>query len=293
MSLMGYILFGLMMFVIFLYFNFPYQRVKAMLVNAFQSSVPAQLIIDTIEVKPPLSLAGRKVLVTADLNGKPIELLRADRVVLRFLPLSWIQGKRSLRLDVQAYGGMIYTMMNINNLINPINKPLEIVIQGVNLGRHTVLRAGVAKELGGLLEGEIKFHPRPGGLRESQLGGQLTASNVVIEGIRNLPVNPGRLTFSKIECVVALSDGILHVAPLRAKGPEVEGTLEGTLSLGDQLRTSIINMHGSVLIKPILAQKLGPILHMLRQSRGAAKEIPFLLTGTLDHPNLRLSRIKF
>lgn len=292
MSWIGYTVFGLMMLALFIYLNFPYQRLKAVIAASFQRHVPAQLSIETLEANPPLGIAGRNVVISAVLNNETIELLKADKIVLQFLPHLWIQGGSPMRFEVHAYGGTISTLINIHQVLNPVDKPLEIVFQGIDLGRHAALRAAVAQEIAGRLEGELKVHPRPGGLWKSQLGGHLTASDVIVNGIRNIAVNPGRLTFSKIECVLAVSDGILHLAPLRARGREAEGALEGTLSLQAQFRASTLNMRGRVLIRPALAQKLGPILDMVRKSRTAAGEIPFVLTGTLDRPNLVAAGIK-
>ncbi|MBW2305594.1 MAG: type II secretion system protein GspN [Deltaproteobacteria bacterium] len=289
----GYALFGMMMFLVFTYLNFPYPRVKALLVAEFQSRVPAQLSIAALRADPPLGMVGRNVVVTAPLNGDNMELFRADRIGLRFAPLSWIRGRGSMRIHIQAYGGAIYAMTGIYQFLNPIDRPIEIEIQGIDPGRNTALRKSIANELTGLLDGELKVQPRSGGLLKFQMGGRLMAKNVKIDGIKNLNPNPGRLTFSKIECIVAFSDGILHLAPMRAQGSELEGKLEGTLRLRENLRESVLNMRGNILIKPVLASKLGLIMTFLRKYRNTRGEIPFALTGTLQRPSLRVAGMKF
>jgi len=293
MSWLGYILFGIIMFVIFLYVNFPYQNVKTMLEASVRSYAPARLSIDRIKARPPLGVEGLKVAVTAALNGESVELLRADRVVVSLQPLSWIRGNAPLRVEADAYGGVLHTVMNVSNLLNPGTEPMDIVIQDVDLGRHAGLRTALAQEVAGILEGEISFHPGPGGLSEGKLNGHLTVKNAAVEGLRNVPVDLGRLTFASIDCILTLSDGMLRLAPLRARGMEADGTLEGILRPREQIGASTLTMRGRVLIKPVLAQRLGPLLSMVRPSGSAAGEVPFVLTGTVDRPHLRLTGARF
>ncbi len=288
----AYVLFGVMMFLVFTYLNFPYQRVKAMIVADFQSRIPVQLSIATLKADPPMGIVGRNIVIRAPFNGDNVELFQADQIRLRFSPLSWIQGRASMRAEIKAYGGSIYAMMGIHQFLNPMDGAIEIEILGIDPGRNTTLRNSIAQELTGLLEGELKIQPRSGSLWKFQMGGRLVANNVVINGIRNLTPNPGRLTFSKIECVVAFSDGILHLAPLRAQGGELEGKMEGTLSLREKLRESVLNMRGRLLIKPVLESKLGLIMGILRKYRNSRGEIPFTLTGTLNRPSLRMAGMK-
>ena len=279
----------LLLFVYFAYLRFPYDRLRPQVDRALTT-------LGGLEVR--YGSIGPVLLGFADLRLRDVEVVfgRGDGAVT--LPLARVdldpsllalaRGAVDVDFDADTLGGGLGGSVSSSEG-SPVS--IEVQLDGLDLAALP-LPAG-APPPQGRLDGDVTAEFRPGRIRESRGTVTLAAREGRIEPISapGLPtaIPPRALAFDRIDAELVLEPGLqLQVRTLRLEGSDLEGEVEGTVTLrpGSYSRSRIDGKARFRLLAPEL-RDLAPLLEAARIRESAPGSYDLELTGTVGRPRVR------
>jgi type II secretion system protein N len=244
--------FGLIVFVVALYFSFPYERAKDL---AIRMAADKDLDVEIGSAGPSfgLGVTFRDIRVrTRPASGKPTRFtIESARVSLS--PFALLSSSKSYALSLSAFGGTI----DFSQSGTPGKKaPFEILIHArdVKMSELPGVREAINLPLGGTAKFDLEIASKSG--RFADATGEITFSCegcVVGDGKSPLRVAGsaflgGGLTLPRVRLgefggQVAIDKGVAKLQGVEAKSPDGELALEGEVTLRDPLALSSVNAY--------------------------------------------------
>lgn len=247
-----YPLFYLFLLVVFLFWTFPYDRLKERVIAEFNARQPAgpatRLEIDELSsywvsgieaeglrlVSPPTKPAE---------DGKPApeNVVTIDDMHARLSLLSYLFGTTNVNFGANAFGGELSGFSKQSSEAAEFRLNLD----GVNLGQLPMLADIVELPLGGALSGEVSFLLPEGKFSKADGKIELAGVDVTVgdgkaklKGAIALPtVNAGELVI-----LAEASEGRLKIEKFTIEGKDLQLVADGQIRLRDPFNTSLLEL---------------------------------------------------
>lgn len=244
-ALIGYILAGIAMLLMFLYLRFPGDAVKDYLKAEAAARYPGLLLsIDAVRPSVPPGLALSNV--TAAVRSRPEAAVHADDLSVRPGGLSLLMGRLSILMAAEGYSGEIRGRLDFSRPFS-VRGPFsaEANIRDIRLEKCAWLRQTLARQITGTLQGTVAFSGNAEALQNGTGSIDFTLTNgtfPLLEGILGFD----RLDFSRVEGKIGFKNGALRITRLTLTGEKLRCSLKGNILLADDLGASQLDLDGTI-----------------------------------------------
>jgi type II secretion system protein N len=276
----GFILLGILLFILFLYIGFPYETLKGRIIGELEARTPFLYEIEEIHPYPLVGLRFENVVAYASVGSKRVRVLGAERlrVTLSLLPLLW--RKVSLRLRGRVLGG------TLEGDISKREDRRELTLRGrdMSLQQIGILNDVAGVEITGTLRGKTVLTLGEGDISKQSGRAEFLIAKAILS---KLPL-PGLapLRIGRIEGEVELRRGSVLVKRLAFSEGDFEGQVLGNIVLSSHFPDSRLNL--SITVKP--GAEFDPrhrvLLSLLGRKGKSEGSHAFSMRGTLRRPRL-------
>lgn len=284
-----YAVYFVLVTLVFLFLGFPSKSVQAYIRSLAEDRMAeSDFSLAKVSLALPLGLKLHQVVLTPK-EGKEGLNLKADSMVIKPDSWSFIKGEKSYRFKGRLYGGDVRGSLDrIEKKTGPAYS-LRMTLSDVDLKSGQVMKGMIDRDLEGKLEGAVEYEAQSDNIYDGTGKADLTLSGGKVEV--TLPfLELDSLALDRLEIKCELKNRRLNLAQIKFNGPEINAALKGSISLNRELLKSRLNLRGEIEPLPEFFQKLGntPSTLELLKRRLKAGKLPFMVSGTLDAPRLRL-----
>jgi type II secretion system protein N len=270
-AVLGYVIAGIVMLGVFLYFRFPGKAVTDYVKAASAARNPQLLLsIDTTGPTFPPGIMFDNV--TASPGGRPEATLHADSLRIRPGGISLLGGRLSLLMAAEGYGGEAKGSIDFSRLFS-LQGPLTagLTLRDIRIEKCTWLREALAHQITGTLKGAVSFNGTAEALKNGTGSLDFTLTNGTYQLLESF-LGIEKIDFSKVEGKASFRNGALKITQLTLTGEKLRCSLKGDILLADDVRDSRIDMSGAIDI--------------LMQNNN--RRVTLNISGTLGSPQTRL-----
>jgi len=284
----GYIFYGILLLVVLLYFRFPSGAFSAYL-QAKADEISPRYHVLVGKVRPSLPFGVKFLRTKVSLRGYPDKIPFFSES-LRIKPeiISLVKGKSKYEFDCFAYRGEIKGYVHFTN--NRMDGPFttSIGLQYVHLHDYGYLSTLIGRDVKGILGGTITYSGQSklliNGVGEANLG--IADGRVeILQPILGL----NSVDFDELRIKMFLDKQKINVASVELEGPDLRGTLSGTISLNKDFSESTLALKGSIEpLAGLFTSDKGDTeaLQFLRRRLKRGK-LSFVIRGTPAEPKIR------
>ena len=270
-AILGYVMAGIVMLGVFLYFRFPGEAVTDYVKAAAAARYP-ELLLSIDATKPTFPPGTAFKNVTASPGGRPEATLHADSLSIRPGGISLLGGRLSLVMAAEGYGGEARGRIDFSRLFS-LQGPLtaEATLRDIRIEKCAWLREALAHQITGTLKGTVSFNGTAGALKNGTGSIDFTLTNGAYQLLQSF-LGIEKIDFSKVEGKASFRNGALKITQLTLTGEKLRCALKGDILLADEFRDSRIDMNGT--------------LDILMQNNN--RRVTLNISGTLGNPQTRL-----
>jgi type II secretion system protein N len=286
---LAYTLYAILLTLGFLYILFPSQDVKNYLeARAEDSSIPVHVSIG--EVSPSLAI-GLNLRATELANQAAPDkvLLRADRLFVRPGLWSYLQGKTKVCFEGRLNEGSVEGCVQFNENDSDTPFSTSMTLNDILLGGFGNLAGLTGRHVEGSLGGSFAYDGKIESLMEGAGEADFRLSNGRIELPRPI-LSFDVIDFDEVWVKLTLKKRRIDLTHVELKGPDMYGTLTGTISIRRKFWDSGLNLKGTLDSSQSLFE--GPegasvTVNLQKQTLGEGP-LPFRIRGTLKNPRFEL-----
>lgn len=237
MQIIGYFLFSLALFYVFLLWQFPYEALRKAIILSFEESLPASLQIERAGPKLPLNL----ILENIRIQSGPLAIQLPD-VSVQPDWLGFCFGKT--RFDLVDRGNFDkfrgeYGLSNNRGNLKIQAKELEI-------------QATSAKDfsLRVMLNGEARLQWMGENYEEGQGEIWFSLRRVTMEAASGYSLPPFLTLFDRIRAEVQVRDGSYHLRRLEVAGKDINRSFQGDFMISGKGKSGLPDL-GAILMLPM------------------------------------------
>lgn len=278
----------------FLYYLFPSESVRAYIAHQVHQADPTlEMTIDDAAPALPPGLTLKNALIFK--NSKPMagaEKLKATPVLTTLLNREIAVNFKGDVYDGTLKGRVLVdrkTSPNPKRLDPPI-RSLEANIAGIQVGKIHALRQFPDYSVSGKLNADLTYIRTDKGEN-----GNIRVAAVNLSVRPQAPIfNIAQVTFNQIQAQAVLSPGRrLEIQKCSLAGPQLNGTISGSIRIADDPAKSALDLTGSFKPHPGFLADIGKgflTSFLFKNRRGVAggQEISFRIRGTIENPNFSL-----
>ncbi|HYD50821.1 MAG TPA: type II secretion system protein GspN [Terriglobales bacterium] len=281
-AVLGYVLYTLVLFLVFLVVTFPH----SVLVRRGLSLIPTEqgVSVDFEDARfawhRGLELTNVRVTSTA----LPAPYLEFSKMWLRPVVGDLVSGNwRSLAIEAEAYGGSGTGFMSISKgVVSGI-----IQLDGMSLGRYSLLRAYLDEgNVGGRLSARLDFKATGEDFTTANGNGDITLSGASIEAAKVQGMTIPDLHFDETKLSFSLQGDRFDLKELVAKGKELNVEANGQVSLRQPVADSMLNLRAVLNAGEQAPDSIKGLLALLPKQPGG-QEQAIRITGPLGSPKVR------
>lgn len=287
-SLVGYLLFTLSVFLLFLYLMFPFRQVERRIISLLEEKASIKLEIKEDQFRPPVKYLWKGIKFniqnTPYLDGIELDMISAQ---LNLLPL--LKKRIEAELKVDGAGGSLNGRLIIEK--DKRGTSYSIKGSGGNIDLNRVIRTTDEKKnnIAGKLKLDIDYlwsgnDPAGGnGAIDLEVNG-LNVKNIEVNGF---PIKD--LTFSSVSGKVGLKGEVINIEKLTARTTDIELVGGGNIIRRNRFMESMLNLTFN-----INKMAEGPIAAILAPFSASNKGRPIILAikGSIEHPIYYLNDIQ-
>ncbi|GAB4262339.1 MAG: hypothetical protein Kow0092_12640 [Deferrisomatales bacterium] len=278
LRILGYAVVALAAYVVSVVWFFPYPELSRRVERRARAQGIALEIKDLGPGWLPGLLARR---VRAARLDHPDAAVEVEEVRLRLVPVRWLRGERTLRVQGRTFGGAVDVRFTPGD-----RSTVQAAWDRLDLARLPVHSALAELPLAGRASGtlDLQLESR----RVEQLTGRLAATftDLKIEAgtVQGFPVPPVSLGDGLARAVSR--DGKVDVQTLKFQGGDLEVDFKGNILLRNDLSRSLIS--GLLSLRPDekAAKELGLLFAMFPSSRSSDGRYTAKIRGSLTRPRL-------
>ncbi len=279
-----YTLYTVVLFVVFLFVNFPYQDlIQQTLRGVDLGGMEVQVAGTRFAWWKGWEIGNLRILPVGAPEGTP-PLLEGSTLYVRPSLAGLIRGQlRGLHLEGAMYGGGVDADVALADGITRATVDLD----GVNLGRvHLLADALEGGQITGRLSGTVTFEVRPPNLAAGQAAGEIEIRGGSVAGVKVKDMPVPDLHFPQLTTKFSLKSGRLDIQDLHADGDEVKLSGNGQIVLRDPFPDSVLNLKAT--FQPGSEGDIGKtLIALLPRPPGGRPDAPVSITGTIAQPRMR------
>jgi len=287
---LGYIFYCIILAVFLLYYRFPSDALRDYLqIRANNLNTPLFLSIDRIKPWPPFGL--RLWQTEISFKDKPAKVIfGADSLLFRPSAWSFFRGKGKYCFECLAYGGDISGCVYFenNNMAAPFTS--EIELKDIRIGTYEYLKDLIGRHVDGILKGTINYS----GQQKDLMNGVGEANLRLLDGRVELllPIlSLNSIDFNEVKINMDLKRQRINLKRLELEGPQLKGSLSGTIGLKRNFAKSTLDLKGRVepfasFFKDAEGVSIAVRLFKKRLRRGT---LGFIIRGTIGEPKIKFT----
>lgn len=282
---LAYTLYAVLLTLGLLYFLFPSQDVKDYLeVKAGNSTLPVHLSIGDVLPSLALGLSLRDTEFSRQTSPDKT-LFRTDRLVVRPSVWSFLRGDRRFYFDGLTYNGTLkgFVQFDEDDSENPFSA--SMTLKDIRMDEFEDLSNLIGRHVEGRLGGNIAYNGDPKSLTEGAGEADLRLSNGLIE-LQQPVLDFDTIDFNEVWIKMVFKNRKIDLSHVELRGPNIYGTLSGTVSIRQKFTDSGLNLKGTVDPSEGFFQGsegASVTIKLLEQSFGDGP-ISFAIRGTLKKP---------
>ena len=286
---LAYTLYAILLTLGFLYILFPSQDVKSYLeATAEDSSIPVHVSIG--DVSPSLAFGLNLRATELAYQAAPDKvLLRADRLFVRPGLWSYLQGKMKVCFEGRLNDGSLEGCVQFKENDSDTPFSTSMTLNDILLGKFENLPDLIGHHVEGSLGGSFAYDGKMESLMEGAGEADFRLSNGRIELQRPFLSFDG-INFDEVWVKLTLKKRRIDLTHVELKGPDIYGTLTGTISLRRKFMDSGLNLKGTVDSSQSLfegSEGASVTVNLQGQSLGDGP-LSFRVRGTLRNPRFDL-----
>jgi type II secretion system protein N len=286
---LAYTLYGILLTLGLLYILFPSQDVKYYLeARAEDSGIPVRVSIG--DVSP--SLVFGLNLRTTELSHRAAPediILRADRLFVRPGLWSYLQGKMKVCFEGHLDDGSLKGCVHFNENDSETPFSTSMTFHDIPLGESEYLADLIGRRLRGSLGGSFTYDGQIESLMEGEGEADFRLSSGRIE-LQEPVLNLDAVDFDDVSVKLTLTKRRIELTRVELKGPDIYGTLTGTISIRREFMNSGLNLTGTMDPSQSFfegSEGASVRVNLRGQSLGGGP-VPFRVRGTLKNPRFDL-----
>jgi type II secretion system protein N len=268
-AIIGYMLAGIVMLLIFLTLRFPGDALTDYLKASLSARYP-QFVFSLGGIRPSFPPGLALSAITVGVRDRPDAIVRADALAVRPGGLSLLSGRFTILTAAEAYGGAMQGRVDFSrrlSLQGPLSAAMDI--QDLRIEKCAWLKEVFARQITGTLKGTFSFS----GTTETMQNGTGNIDFVLTNGTFPLMENFfgfDKIEFTRVEGKVSFRGGALKITQLTLNGDQLRASLKGNIILADDVRDSQIELSGT--------------MEMPTQNN---RRVTLSISGTLGNPKTR------
>ena len=284
----AYALCGVLLTAGLLFFRFPSEALKDYLqAKAERSNPPLRLSIGDVSPSLSFGLDFRKTELSRHASPDKI-LFRADSFSVRPSIWSSLRGKLRLYFDGLAYDGALkgWVQFKKNGLEAPFNT--SIALKDIRMGEHDHLPSLIARHVEGSLDGTISYNGKNESLIEGTGEADLRLSVGRVELLQPI-LSLDSIDFNEVLVKMILKNQKINLTKVELKGPNMHGSLSGTVSLRKELMKSSLDLRGTIDPFADFFESLPGTRDTVKSFKQRLKRgtLSFIVRGTLRRPRIK------
>ncbi|PIR20020.1 MAG: type II secretion system protein GspN [Deltaproteobacteria bacterium CG11_big_fil_rev_8_21_14_0_20_47_16] len=291
----GYIVFGVLAFLFFLYWTFPFDQVKGRLEGGLESALGSDygVRIDSISSSFITGVALKGVTISTRTKGELIPIMVVNKARLRVGLFSVIFGNPSVSFSLDFKKSSIDgTVVKRDNKLS-INASLEPMLLQSVPWFSDVLGLNLDGKITGVISMTMALDgktPSEGAAKLAFLAGELKAGSKIPLGQFGsmdvaTPVKFAQNKDSKL--VMDWSKGMVNLKEFIWSEGDLQIDLKGQFFTGANLASTRLNINGTIKLSPEFEKEF-PIVAMISKQKQADGSYPIALTGNLTHAGIKI-----
>jgi type II secretion system protein N len=278
-----YICVGIAAAVGFLYYLFPSESMKDLIVAGISAANP-NLKISIEKIKPvlPPGIALQHI----DLDYGKVALI--DAAYAKLVPLPWtlFKNRKTVSFKITTSQGRIDGQAFILSA-DAQSMNLNAALSGIQLDQVAGLKELPNYEISGVLNGTIAINGSQSSDRTARA--ILDISQCTVDLLRPI-FSLDKFAFSRIEAELTLDARRILINKCDLKGEELDGRISGTIQLQEPYERTLLNLSGVLKPHPELIARIKQTIPVdLFSGKNIQRTgLPFTITGTIENPGFSL-----
>ncbi len=266
-----------------LYILFPSQDIKNYLeTRAEDSNIPVHVSIGDVSPSLAFGLNLRETVLFYQAAPDKV-LLRADRIFVRPGLWSYLQGKTKVCFDGHLNDGFLEGCVQFNENDPETSFSTSMKLKGILLGEFENLADLIGRHVEGSLGGRFAYDGQIESMMEGSGEADFRISNGRFE-LQRPVLDFNAVDFDEVWVKMTLKKRKIDLTHLELKGPNIYGTLTGTISIRREFWDSGLNLKGTVDLSQSFfegSEGASVTVKLLAQNLGNGPQ-SFRVRGTLN-----------
>jgi len=278
-----YFLFILAVTAFFIYYLFPSDKVKNLIMVNLNKTYPGiNIAID--HVKPAFPLGLRLYNVNFYHANNP--LFTVEQIKIAPGLLSLFRSKIIFFFKGNAYTGILEGKGEFSK--NRQEVMIDGKLSGIRIKEISAIKDLTGRNISGMLDGKFTYR------NQKESGDNLKAELVISDGQLELatPLLPMEsIPFKKITADLVKKNMNLQIKKCIINGDQIDGRISGSVTLKNTPGQSYLKLSGRITPHPLLIEKLGNDLpvNLLPKKIFGKNGVQIRIYGTLDNPRFFLN----
>ena len=285
----GYVLYAIIVTAGLLFLRFPSGLIKDYLETRGESpNSPFSVFIGQVSPSLPFGLKLDKARVAQRANPNKI-IFRADRIFIKPTLATLLGGNLNLCFESLAYDGVLEGCANFIDKSLQAPFSTSMVLKHIRLDKYD-LGGLIGRHVEGRLDGTVAYNGKDDLLIDGNGEADLRLSDGRLELLHPI-LSLGAIDFSQVSVKMALQDRKINLTQVALEGPNMRGTLSGTISLQKDIGKSQLDLRGTIepfsdFFKSLPGARDTVKLFQRRLKRGT---LTFIIRGTLTEPSIQFT----
>ena len=284
----GYILFGILVTLLFLYYRFPSDAFEDYLQDRVEK-MNTQFTLSVDKVAPSMTFGLRFIgarLYYKTNREKPV--FETEKLLVRPSILSVFRKEWRFCFNALVYKGVVEGCSSVEKKKKDAPFQTTVALKGIPMGADDSLKDIIGRNLEGTLNGNITFRGEPKSLMSGTGEVDLRLSDGRI-GLEQPILNLDGIGFHEVLIKMTLENRRINLTRVALRGTNMNGSLSGVVILNNDISRSSLNLRGTLepfaeFIKDLTDSPDTVRLIRQRMNRG---KITFAIRGTLAEPSFR------
>jgi len=288
---LGYILYGILLMIVLLYYRFPSDAVGDYL-KSTADEINSSYTVWIGNVRPLFPFGVKLLRTRVSLRENPdTNLLIAESLLIKPRLWSFLKGESKYGFDCFAYGGDIKGTVHFSDdggeaTEGPFTTSLEL--RDLRINDYEYLFTLIGRNVKGILGGNITYSGQNGLLINGTGEASLRISDGSVELLQPI-FSLKSVRFDDLWIKMILEKTKIKLTRVEMGGKEIKGTLSGTIGLKQSFSKSRLALRGS--IEPLAgffkSENGAPRMMTLFKRRLRKGKLSFVVRGTPADPKIR------
>lgn len=291
----GYIGLGLIAYVMFLYWTFPFDQLKGRLEGAIEKSLGADYDVRIAHISPSFitGVVMKGVSLSVRSGSATQTIMDVDKARLRVGLFSLIFGNPEASFSLQFKKSSIDGTVGKRDNAIRVSAELDPLLMGNVPWFATVL----GLQLDGKISGSLSMtmftdgnKPSEGSVELNFQGGELKAGSKIPLGQAGSMDVTNPITFAvgkDSQLVMKWSKGMLDLTQWKWLEGDIQLDLKGQAFTGASAASTRLNVNGTITLSPQF-EKDFPIIAMISKQKQADGSYAIAITGNISHPAIKV-----